>query len=86
MPFAVGGVINDDSIHSLKIKAVTGSANNELKEAVHADVLNNKGILYAPDYIVNSGGMIQVADELYGTNQEKVLAQTKSIYDSLMEI
>ncbi|GIN97305.1 leucine dehydrogenase [Siminovitchia terrae] len=86
VPCAMGGIINDKTIPKLKVKAVVGSANNQLKDLRHANVLNGKGILYAPDYIVNAGGLIQVADELYGPNKERVLLKTKEIYRSLLEI
>ncbi|MEW4285317.1 Leu/Phe/Val dehydrogenase [Priestia koreensis] len=86
VPCAFGGIINDDTIDQLKVKAVAGSANNQLLLQKHGEALKKKGILYAPDYIVNAGGLIQVADELYTYNKERVLAKTKSIYTSLLEI
>lgn len=86
VPCALGGIINDDTIPQLKVKVVAGSANNQLLEERHGSALWEKGILYAPDYIVNSGGLIQVADELYEPNKERVLKKTKAIYDSLLNI
>ncbi|HLR69260.1 Leu/Phe/Val dehydrogenase [Virgibacillus alimentarius] len=86
VPCAMGAVLNDETIPQLTVKAVVGSANNQLKAKTHAQVLADKGILYAPDYIVNAGGLIQVADELYEPNKERVLLKTKAIYDSLLEI
>lgn len=86
VPCALGGIINDETIEMLKVKAITGSANNQLLEARHGDLLHEKGILYAPDYIVNAGGLIQVADELYGPNKERVLQKTEAIYSSLLEV
>ncbi|MFP3726105.1 Leu/Phe/Val dehydrogenase [Priestia filamentosa] len=86
IPCAFGGVINDETIEKLKVKAVVGSANNQLLLETHGKLLKQKGILYAPDYIVNAGGLIQVADELYTYNKERVLTKTKSIYTSLLEI
>lgn len=86
IPCAMGGIINDDTIPQLQVKAVVGSANNQLKEVRHGLVLQEKGILYAPDYIVNAGGLIQVADELYTPNKERVLQKTKAIYNSLLNI
>lgn len=82
VPCAFGGIINDETIELLKVKAVSGSANNQLLTEKHGEVLKQKGILYAPDYIVNAGGLIQVADELYGYNKERVLSKTRSIYTS----
>lgn len=86
VPCAFGGIINDETIEQLKVKAVVGSANNQLLLERHGEVLKEKGILYAPDYIVNAGGLIQVADELYGYNKERVLSKTRSIYTSLLEV
>ncbi|MBT2660069.1 Glu/Leu/Phe/Val dehydrogenase [Bacillus sp. ISL-45] len=86
IPCAMGGIINDDTIPQLQVKAVVGSANNQLKEERHGHILQEKGILYAPDYIVNAGGLIQVADELYSPNKERVLKKTKAIYNSLLNI
>ena len=86
IPCAMGGIINDQTVEQLKVKAVVGSANNQLDKAIHGKMLHDKGILYAPDYIVNAGGLIQVADELYGPNKERVLLKTKAIYNSLIDI
>ncbi|MCF6136242.1 Glu/Leu/Phe/Val dehydrogenase dimerization domain-containing protein [Pseudalkalibacillus berkeleyi] len=86
VPCALGGVINDETIEHLKVKAVVGSANNQLLRDEHGKFLQERGILYAPDYIVNAGGLIQVADELYTPNKARVLAKTRAIYDTLMEI
>ncbi|MFS0674087.1 Leu/Phe/Val dehydrogenase [Ornithinibacillus sp. 179-J 7C1 HS] len=86
VPCAMGGILNDETIERLKVKAIVGSANNQLKEDYHAKVLHEKGILYAPDYIVNAGGLIQVADELYGANKARVLLKTKAIYQSIIEV
>lgn len=86
IPCAMGGILHDETIRQLQVKAVVGSANNQLLELHHARVLQEKGILFAPDYIVNAGGLIQVADELYTPNKERVLQKTKAIYNSLLEI
>ncbi|WP_240949559.1 Glu/Leu/Phe/Val dehydrogenase [Psychrobacillus sp. BL-248-WT-3] len=86
IPCAHGGIINDMTIPKLRVKAIVGSANNQLLADRHGRMLREKGILYAPDYIVNAGGLIQVADELYGFNHERVLAKTKQIYHTLLEV
>lgn len=86
IPCAFGGVLNDNTIDVLQVKGIAGSANNQLAESRHSTVLRDKGILYAPDYIVNGGGLIQVADELYGANPARVLAKTQNIYNSLLEV
>ncbi|UCZ54473.1 leucine dehydrogenase [Bacillus shivajii] len=86
VPCAVGGIINETTVEQLTVRAIVGSANNQLQHEGLSVTLNNKGILYAPDYIVNSGGLIQVSDELYGANKDRVLAKTKAIYYSLLEV
>ena len=86
VPCAFGGIINDTTIPQFTVKAIVGSANNQLLEDKHGKLLQEKGILYAPDYIVNAGGLIQVADELYGSNHERVLVKTKHIYDAIVEV
>ncbi|KAA9018051.1 Leu/Phe/Val dehydrogenase [Niallia endozanthoxylica] len=86
VPCAIGGIINDQTIEQLKVQGIVGAANNQLLHESHAKVLKDKGILYAPDYIVNSGGVIQVADELYGPNKERILSKTKNIYRSILEV
>ncbi|WP_305792221.1 amino acid dehydrogenase [Sporosarcina sp. 6E9] len=86
VPCAFGGVINDNTVNQFKVKAIAGSANNQLLHESHGKKLREKGILHAPDYIINSGGLIQVADELYGVNHERVLAKTKHIYDAILEV
>jgi phenylalanine dehydrogenase len=86
IPCALGGIIHDETIEKLKVKAIVGSANNQLLEDKHGLYLQQKGILYGPDYIVNAGGLIQVADELYGPNKARVLTKTRAIYDSLIQI
>lgn len=86
VPCAIGGIINEQTIQQLTVKAIVGAANNQLLTEDLALVLKEKGILYAPDYIVNSGGIIQVTDELYGPNKDRVLKKTKAIYHSLLEV
>lgn len=86
VPCAFGGIINDNTIAQFKVKAIAGSANNQLLNENHGRDLQAKGILYAPDYIINSGGLIQVADELYGINHDRVIAKTKHIYDAILEV
>ncbi|MCC3689671.1 Leu/Phe/Val dehydrogenase [Staphylococcus capitis] len=86
-PCALGGVLNDDTIPQLKVKAVCGSANNQLKdEDKHSKMLEEKGILYAPDYIVNSGGVINTADELNGYNEERAKESIENIDQILKHI
>lgn len=86
VPCALGGIINDDTISLLDVRAVVGSANNQLLEERHGALLQSKNILYAPDYVVNAGGLIQVADELYGANKSRVLKKTRAIYEIVQQI
>ena len=86
VPCAMGSILNETTIASLKVDAVVGSANNQLTTPDMAMKLREKGILYAPDYIVNAGGLIQVSDELYEPNAERVLWKTKAIYDTLLDV
>lgn len=85
-PCALGGIINDETIPLLKAKAIAGSANNQLLENRHGDLLHEKGIIYAPDYVINSGGVINVADELQGYNRERVFKKVEGIYDILTTV
>jgi leucine dehydrogenase len=85
-PCALGATINDETISKLKAKVIAGSANNQLKETKHGDMLHEQGIVYAPDYVINSGGVINVADELNGYNHKRALKKVETIYDSLQKI
>ena len=84
-PCARGAGINDTTIPLLRCKAVAGCANNQLERAEHATVLKDKGILYAPDYVLNAGGIINVAQELQpeGYVEESALKWIDGIYDQL---
>jgi leucine dehydrogenase len=85
-PCALGGIIRDDTIPELKCKVVAGSANNQLERPEHGEALAELGIVYAPDYVINAGGLINVADELLGYNPERAKARVESIYRTLREI
>ncbi|MEI3604861.1 Glu/Leu/Phe/Val dehydrogenase [Pseudogracilibacillus sp. SE30717A] len=85
-PCALGGTINDQTIEQLKAKVVAGSANNQLAESRHGELLFEKGIVYAPDYVINSGGVINVADELQGYDRERVMKKVESIYTILQKV
>lgn len=85
-PCALGAVINDKTIDRLKCKVVAGAANNQLHEPWHGELLQQKGILYVPDYVINAGGVIHVADELTGYNQERVMQKVAKIYDTVLDI
>ncbi|MBM7607169.1 leucine dehydrogenase [Lysinibacillus composti] len=85
-PCALGAIINDETIPQLKAKVIAGSANNQLKESRHGDMIHELGIVYAPDYVINAGGVINVADELYGYNRERAMKRVETIYDSIAKI
>jgi valine dehydrogenase (NAD+) len=85
-PCALGGAINDDSVQAMKAKVVCGAANNQLAHPGIEEVLKSRGILYAPDYCVNSGGLIQVADELHGFSFQRAQARASGIYDTTKRV
>ncbi|MBP1969694.1 leucine dehydrogenase [Virgibacillus natechei] len=85
-PCAMGATINDETIPRIKARIIAGSANNQLKTSEHGEIIHEKGILYVPDYVINSGGVINVADELNGYNPERAMKKVETIYDSLNKV
>ena len=87
-PCALGATINDDTIDRLKCAVIAGGANNQLKdEAKHGQILLEKGIIYAPDFLINAGGVINVGAEYFGGyNREIVYKQAEKIYDTCLYI
>jgi valine dehydrogenase (NAD+) len=85
-PCAMGGALNDDTVAALSARIVCGGANNQLAHPGLEKVLADRGILYAPDYLVNAGGVIQVADELSGFNAERAAARAERIFVSAKKI
>ena len=85
-PCALGAVINDDTIPQLKCQIIAGAANNVLKEERHGDKVHDLGILYCPDYVINAGGVINVADELEGYNYERALKKVEAVYDNVARV
>lgn len=85
-PCALGGALDDDTVSALTAKAVCGGANNQLAHAGVEKQLADRGILYAPDYVVNSGGVIQVADELHGFSFERAKGKAAHIFDTTKQI
>jgi len=87
-PCALGAIINDNTIPRLKCRIIAGAANNQLKEERHGDVLERKGILYAPDFIINAGGVINVCDELLegGYNRERAIRKVETIYETVKKV
>jgi len=87
-PCAMGATINDESLNRIKASVICGAANNQLaQEAKHGKMLQEQGMLYAPDFLVNAGGIINIFPELMGHyNKDLALQQTEGIYDKSMEI
>ena len=86
-PCALGGILNDETIPRLKVGIVAGGANNQLlDEKKHMQMLVDRKILFAPDFAINAGGLINVANELEGYSEDRALKQAEGIYDILTEI
>lgn len=86
-PCALGASVNTESIGKMKCAIIAGAANNQLAdENVHGPMLIEKGILYAPDFLINAGGLINVSAELDGYNRERVMGNVEKIYSRTMEI
>ncbi|MYR62764.1 valine dehydrogenase [Streptomyces sp. SID625] len=85
-PCALGGALNDDSVPALTAAVVCGAANNQLAHPGVEKDLADRGVLYAPDYVVNAGGVIQVADELHGFDFDRCRAQAAKIFDTTLAI
>ena len=87
-PCALGGVLNDDTIPRLACRIVAGAANNQLLEDRHGAALHARGILYAPDYVINAGGLINITLELEpgGYDRARALARVEAIGATLAEV
>ena len=86
-PCALGATINENTIPQLNCKIIAGGANNVLQQTKRdSELLIKRDILYAPDYVINAGGLINVANELEGYDKEKAFNQAEKIYDTLMGI
>jgi valine dehydrogenase (NAD+) len=85
-PCALGGALNDETIELLGAAIVAGGANNQLAHPGIEKLLADRGILYVPDYVVNSGGVIQVADEIEGFNFERARSRAAKIFDTTLQI
>ncbi|MBI4548175.1 MAG: Glu/Leu/Phe/Val dehydrogenase [Ignavibacteriae bacterium] len=86
-PCALGGILNDETIPRLRVSVIAGGANNQLAdENKHGQMLIKHGILYAPDYVINAGGLISVANELDGNSRESAFKQAEGIYDTILKI
>jgi valine dehydrogenase (NAD+) len=85
-PCALGGALDDDTVPLLRAKVVTGGANNQLAHPGIEKLLEERGILYTPDYVVNAGGVIQVADEIEGFNFDRAKLRATGIFQTTRRI
>ena len=86
-PCAMGGILNDDTIPQLKASIVAGVANNQLAEPRHGRLLYNKGVLYAPDYVINAGGMLNASGDIFGQYDiNQVMERVTRLYDATLRI
>lgn len=85
-PCALGATINDDTLARLKVSVIAGGANNQLAEERHGVALEQRGLVYAPDFVINSGGLINVYGELEGWPQERAKRKAQEIYDAILKV
>jgi leucine dehydrogenase len=85
-PCALGAVVNDDTLAVFQVEIIAGAANNQLARAEHAQQAHEKGILYAPDYVINAGGLINVYGELHDWGPERSKRKAGEIYQTLLRI
>jgi leucine dehydrogenase len=85
-PCALGGTVNEQTIDRIKAKIICGPANNQLATDAIGDELQKRGVLYAPDYAVNAGGVMNVSLEIDGYNRERAMRMMRTIYYNLSRI
>jgi valine dehydrogenase (NAD+) len=85
-PCALGGALSDETLPVLQAQIVCGGANNQLAHPGIEKILQERGVLYAPDYVVNSGGLIAVADEIEGYSEPRARATATKIFDTTLTI
>ncbi len=86
-PCALGATLNDDTVYKIKAKVIAGAANNQLAvEAVHGPILRERGIAYAPDFLINAGGIINVYGEIVKYAEGEAMRRTENIYNTTLEI
>jgi leucine dehydrogenase len=85
-PCALGAIINDDTVAQFRFDIVAGAANNQLAQERHGDMLHKRSILYAPDYVINAGGLINVYGELNDWSPDQARRKAGEIYDTLIQI
>jgi leucine dehydrogenase len=85
-PCALGGIINDETLPILKVEVISGGANNQLLEERHGNELESRGMQYAPDFVANAGGVINVFGEVAGWDSERALRKADDIYDTILQV
>ncbi|MEO8030054.1 MAG: Glu/Leu/Phe/Val dehydrogenase dimerization domain-containing protein [Gemmatimonadota bacterium] len=85
-PNAMGATVNDDTLRRLKVEVIAGGANNQLAEERHGDALEKQGLTYAPDYVINGGGVINVYGELLNWDLDRAKRKAAQIYETLLTI
>ena len=85
-PCALGATINDDTLARLKVEIIAGGANNQLAEERHGKALEDRGLLYVPDFVINAGGLTNVYGEIMGWGQERSKRKAQEIYDTILRI
>jgi leucine dehydrogenase len=85
-PCALGAVVNDETLKQFKFEIIAGAANNQLAEERHGVELQKRNIVYAPDYVINAGGLINVYGELNGWDADRAKRKAGEIYDTLGEL
>jgi leucine dehydrogenase len=85
-PCALGAIVNDDTIPQFRFEIIAGAANNQLAQERHGDLLHKRGILYAPDYVINAGGLINVYGELNDWTSDQARRKAGEIFDTLTQI
>lgn len=86
-PCALGATINDDTVYRIKAQVIAGAANNQLaNESVHGKILRERGIAYAPDFLINAGGIINVYGEIVKYAEGEAIRRTENIYNTTLEI
>jgi len=85
-PCALGAVVNDETLEVLQVEIVAGAANNQLHRERHGDALESRGIIYAPDYVINGGGLINVNAEIEGWSLERSHKKAGEIYETILRV
>jgi leucine dehydrogenase len=86
-PCALGATINDETVNKIRAQVIAGAANNQLaNDIVHGQILKDRGIAYAPDFLINAGGIINVYAEIVGYDSAEAMKRTENIYNTTLEI